>query len=290
MGFLSREIHGQVHLMSYGTTLQIPKGTLLHCQGNLEFHEGSSQSSRLELEGQIMLGGDIINTSLTSTLYHFNHRNGKIYFRSQSQRQRIRGTFPLFFSRLVLDNPFGLELYQNLSLSENLTLLNGKIYTGTHQLRLFNPKTNAITNFGSERYIVGNLRRFITKGKTEFPIGSVDDLQLLTLNFEHAPSVLFVDAHFTEEPARLMDAIEVDGRRIQELLNNGTWTLSSQESPATGFSLSLTSKGHSNGGEIEGMHTLLVNKGLFWEAEGKSEGLASAVSAHILLAQCSMNV
>ena len=271
-GFLK----AQTGIKSQGAYIKVSQGATVFCPGNIELKDQGNQLAKLELNGELFLSGDFINSSFTKVLDPISHTGGCIHFNGLSGMQKVRGDHGFAIHRAIVSNPFGLKLEKDMGIYQDLYLEDGKLYTGAHMLVIFNPEADAIRNFNEDRYIVGKLRRYLSVGNTPFPIGSEGNLQFLNLQFDREPGLLFVDASFSAEPKLLTSAIELDGGSVRELLDNGSWELNSPQNPPQPFRLSLTSRGHSNGGEQEGVHTFLLDKGLGWEASGNLNRDASS--------------
>lgn len=261
-------VRAQTGIRSQGAYIKVSQGATVYCPGNIELKDQGSQLSKLELNGELFLSGDFINSSYTKVLDPISHTGGCIHFNGLSGIQKVRGDHGFAIHRAIMSNPFGLKLEKDLGIYQDLFLEDGKLYTGTHMLVIFNPDASAIRNYNEDRYVVGKIRRYLSVGNTAFPIGSENALQTLNLQFDREPELLFVDASFSEQAEILHSAVELDGGSVREFLDNGSWELYSPQNPSQPFQLSLTSRGHNNGGANEGVHTFLIDKGFGWESEG----------------------
>lgn len=266
--FIQGCLQAQTGIKSQGAYIKVSQGASVYCPGNIELKDQGSQLSKLELNGELFLSGDFINSSFTKVLDPISHTGGCIHFNGLEGIQKVRGDHGFAIHRAIVSNPFGLKLEKDLGIYQDLFLEDGKLYTGANMLVIFNTEASAIRNFNEDRYIVGKLRRYLGIGNTPFPIGSEENLQFLNLQFDREPGLLFVDASFSAVPQLLHTAVDLDGGSVRELLDNGSWELYSPQNPSQPFRLSLTSRGHSNGGEQEGVHTFLLDKGFGWEAAG----------------------
>ena len=266
--FLLGEVDAQVHLNSYGASIRIPDKAVLQCSGNISFADASTQSSKVVLNGSLRLKGDLLNEGDSQMNISASETGGSLVFASSNQQQYIRGTYGLRVPHLILSNPMGLVLEQQVDVLRRLTFLQGKIYAEGSQIRILNPDSTAISNFGPRNYIVGKLGKSLIQGKNVFPVGTDSHLQLLLMEIEQLTSDGYVEVAFSEVPGILTEDVAIDGGRVTELLDNGVWKLSGNTDPAPYFTLSLHSVAHTNGGTQEGMHTLLADKGTGWEAVG----------------------
>lgn len=282
-------IHAQISLKCYGATVKIPKGSAVHCEGNVELRDKADVHAQLVLDGELSLKGNLISRSFAKVRTNFPDQGGSIRFSSVSHRQYIIGTDLIRLPRLILENPWGLELKQELELTQNLTFLRGKIYTGAFSLRMSRKDSLAISNYSQDNYIVGTLSQYLRQGKTSFPIGSEHHLQMLEIELDQNPSLRMVDASFSSEEVPLHDEVDIDGGRIVELLDNGVWTLSSADPAPLNFELILIAQGHSNEGREAGMHTFLVNKGLGWESEGQFGSTHGSANVRLSTSRHNMN-
>lgn len=278
MCLVGAKLEAQTHIRSQGASMRIPPNARVQCSGNLIFEEGADRSSDWVLDGTLCLQGNLINEGDTRTYAKSFESRGKLILASQDRRQYILGSYPMRISRLVLDNPKGLGLAQDIEIVKNLTFLQGKVYTGPSMVRIFQTDSTSISNYGPENYIVGNLRRYLTQGKNTFPIGSDVSLQLLQIEINQIPDQAYVDASFHTFPGSLTSSVEVDGGRITELLDNGVWKLASNMNTLVNFDLTLEARGFSNAGDHVGMHTFLIDKGMGWESIGHSARATGSAS------------
>ncbi|MEM6805636.1 MAG: hypothetical protein AAF696_29835 [Bacteroidota bacterium] len=262
-------------MRNQGARLHIGQGSFVHCPGNIEIKDQHSSFAKFELEGELILKGNFLNQTLSKTQLEVGSSSGCLRMSAEGKTQTLGGVNEIYLQHLILDNPMGLRLEKDVHVFGKLRLQEGKIYTGIQKLILHDPEVDAISGFGESRYVVGNMRRYISRGQTHFPIGSQTDLQLLSLDFEVEPALLFIDASFDGQAAQLIEDIEVDNGRINSLLDNGTWTLYSPQMPMQAFQLSLTSRAHSNANQITGSYSLLIDKGFGWELVGELDRAAS---------------
>lgn len=268
-------VYSQSSIKNQGARLHIAEGAFLHCPGNIEIADQDNTTASLELSGELILKGNFLNYSFNKRQSELENRPGCLRISAEGKTQLLRGLHELYFQHIILDNPQGLRLEKDVHILGTLRLQAGKIYTGEQHLILHNPTPGALLGANENRYIIGNLRRYLGNGQTQFPIGSKDHLQLLSIDFPQEPALLFLDASFDPRPAYLSEEIEVDNGRINTLLDNGTWTLYSPQMPMQAFQLSLTSRGHSNGNQVPASHSLLIDKGFGWEVVGNLERTTS---------------
>ncbi|MBE0637000.1 MAG: T9SS type A sorting domain-containing protein [Bacteroidales bacterium] len=143
----------------------------LNITGNLNISNGTyvSGNHNLSVGGDWTNNGDYASGAATVTL------NG-------STQQIIEGTSETSFYNLILDNPGGFLLEQNITVDHQLALENGVVTTGNQVLTLLS--SGAITASSPTAHINGKLARgFDATGIKIFPIGK--DGYYRPLSFEY---------------------------------------------------------------------------------------------------------
>ncbi|HYG38772.1 MAG TPA: T9SS type A sorting domain-containing protein [Cytophagales bacterium] len=165
-----------------------------------------------------------------------------------------------------------VTLGSDLTVSNQLTLTNGTIVTGTNNLIVTNTSTSAISGHNENSYIVGNLRRYINPtGSYDLPVGSSDKgYQFANINFNSSTGISYIDATFTTGETTLPN-IMIGYNHVSDMLDNGYWTISPDVEGAANYDLTIVSRGHSNGEEETGQHTLIKRHDASspWEALGE---------------------
>ncbi|PKP23117.1 MAG: hypothetical protein CVU05_00905 [Bacteroidetes bacterium HGW-Bacteroidetes-21] len=127
----------------------------------------------------------------------------------------------------------------------NLTFQNGLVIaSGTNYLIINNPSTTSISGYGSDRYVSGNLRRYITAGTYTypFPIGNASRYTIAELINTGLTGVSYIDAKFLSafsNGGAIDPAIAIDeGTPYSAIATEGIWQLDANAA-VTGGSYSI---------------------------------------------------
>ncbi|MCS7152463.1 MAG: T9SS type A sorting domain-containing protein, partial [Bacteroidia bacterium] len=123
-----------------------------------------------------------------------------------------------------------LTINNRMDITNQLTLTSGRIVTGTHEVRVTNPATGAVTPGNANSYVQGRLRRFIGGvGAYDFPVGT-GSYQRANVDFMAAPGVHNLLAWFNDwpgiPPTPPNPTAECGAQyHTCPMLNNGYWTI-----------------------------------------------------------------
>jgi CRISPR/Cas system CMR-associated protein Cmr5 small subunit len=161
---------------SYGTTsvsdVNVVGGTLnmdattnpLNVSGNVSISAGATLALSNNFGGDLNIGGNFSNSGT------FNHNNRAVTFNG-SASQTIAGSSTFSFA-VINNSSGGVTLAAPVTISNNLTLTNGKLILGSNNLTLGN---STVTGGSASSYIVtnstGKLRRTVTSSSVLFPVG-----------------------------------------------------------------------------------------------------------------------
>ena len=219
------------------------------------------------------------NTTCSSTIGLPSNINNTIYFDFKPGLNEIsqgEGTYAgSQFYNVVFTNSEGYpdpkyDLLSDMLISNDLFLYDGGVRTGDNIVIIKNTSTDAIQTHSETSYINGNLRRYVTSGSYDFPVGSLDNYELVTLDLSSTSGGLtYLDTKFTSTgEERPPEGLEVNGSEITEFLNSGFWTINPDAGSAE-YDITLVSRGHSNGGFEPAQHAVFKRSGLGdWESLG----------------------
>ncbi|HSV76144.1 MAG TPA: hypothetical protein VLH37_03835 [Bacteroidales bacterium] len=160
-----------------------------------------------------------------------------------------------------------------------LILNRGLLITNTHQLTIEHPMPDALVAWSGNAdflnsYVVGNLRRHVNTSQRQpylFPVGTLTHLQMAQVDFTDTGSGGgtgsngSIVASFVSEPGGDFSLPEprptLLGTPLTQRLNNGHWSLVfGATSPSLTFAgrLTLTSRGHTNGGSHPSEHGIIT--------------------------------
>jgi len=173
-----------------------------------------------------------------------------------------------FLNTAELSEP-KFELRSDMLVQNNLFLDGSIIIADTNEVIIQNTAYDAIKTHGETSYVEGNLRRYVTTGAYDFPVGSDTDYQLATVDISSTSGGLtYLDARFTATDTEIPPlGLNVNDSEITEFLNSGYWTITPNVGYAE-YNITLTSRGHTNGGGIPEQHAVFKRNSGDWESIG----------------------
>jgi len=203
----------------------------------------ANSSLSFTTNGKLTVCGDFYHYGALAT-----NDKGTVEFASSTPRTYYRENGTGNFNNVIINNTGGSlsvvsSLGQNLVINETgtLTFMSGVIITtgSVSVINVRNNATGAIIGYGSNTYVQGRLRRFIsaTGGSYDFPVGtSGKGYQLININFYSGTSdVTNLTASFTDNvpSGSIVTANECGGSNYLGWLNNGWWTVTSAPAVTT---------------------------------------------------------
>ncbi|MCW3124842.1 MAG: hypothetical protein JWO03_500 [Bacteroidetes bacterium] len=128
----------------------------------------------------------------------------------------------------------------------------GRISTGSNELISNNTSATAITGHGLNKYVIGNLRRYVSgSGSYDFPLGNTSYYDLGTLNFNSQSGITSLLGFFTTGQSGTSPSTStcaINGTPMNDYLNNGFWTFTPDAPMAGGtYGITLNGMGYTNG-------------------------------------------
>ncbi len=127
-----------------------------------------------------------------------------------------------------------------LSTKGALAFVSGTVITNTNKLIIKNTASNAISGHDAERYVNGNLRRYITTtiSDYEFPVGVTNRYALADITNNSLTGVVYLDAKFLTsytntgslDPAKAFDG----AIRYDYIASEGIWQIDADAVPTGG--------------------------------------------------------
>jgi hypothetical protein len=142
-----------------GTTMMITGNTQVLGVSDIQVQDGGA----IDNSGLVVLTGDWINDGLGL----IQNSPGAVYF-AGTQQQSIEGNQPTQFYDLRIDNPSGVLLSTDASVSGVLIFDNGLITTGSNEVILNATSPAPIQGAGAGSYVKGNLRVFFPTANSSF--------------------------------------------------------------------------------------------------------------------------
>jgi gliding motility-associated-like protein len=152
--------------------------------------------------------------------------------------------FPASVYNLIVNNSNGLTLSGSKTVTNNLIMTIGNIYTGANTLSLSNSLVGSLLY--SSGTIVGKFKRSIsTTPSTDylFPLGTATFYRPASFNFSSIASAVDITSEFIAiAPAGLVSYIDGTAS-VDNLFTEGYWRFSSSALPAVTYTISLTGNG-----------------------------------------------
>lgn len=252
---------------------------------NIEIQNGriltmNNAASRLDVYGNIIQNG-----TLTAT-------NGVVNILDDNSS--LTSSSDITFYNLTLNkisNTNTFTINANINVDNLLNLLSGILVTGFNRITINNTSTTAISGFGTNSYINGNLRRYVTStGTYNFPVGTENYYELSSIKLNSSVGLNYIDAKFTNPHVSSIDItplnILVNGSVLNELLDYGFWTIT-PNGGTYNYDVSLTSRGHTNAGAIATSHAIIKrqNNTVDWVSEGTHNNADQSMGSDWITAQ-----
>lgn len=127
----------------------------------------------------------------------------------------------------------------------------GRISTGSNELVASNTSPSAITGHGLNKYVIGNLRRYVAaSGSYDFPVGNTSYYDLGNISFNGQSGITSLLGYFTtgqSGTAPSTSTCQINGSKINDYLNNGFWTFTPNSTMSGGtYDVTLNAMGYSN--------------------------------------------
>lgn len=274
--------------------LTAPNSKVIFEETSIYIHEqGVSPSFAGRTYGKLIIDNNsVINinfgSELKTTIYHLILKNGEIKIETSANKKALdfdvkqleisqNASFlynPTSLSTLELSSntfPKNCTFGKNVILkidSDSLVLendleiigeliLNGKVYTNSHQLILKNTEPNTFTY--QSGFINGPFVRYISSnGVYEFPTGN-NFVQKAILSLNDLQGVEYITCEFDNTSLDLEKEIVIGLDNIEEFLSNGYWKIEPNQQPIFGtYDIQLNALNFSN--TLEGKDIRLVKR------------------------------
>lgn len=225
-------------------------------------------NGKVDSDGTIILEGDWNNLAYDSVFINTD-ADGNVVFKGTTA-QTLGGSKLTDFENLTINNSAGVNLDENIIINQILTFSNGEIVTGaTDTVIVENTSETAIASQDVGKSVNGNLRRYMATGSYDFPLSDGTNYLPATLDVTNLGSMSYVSAKFIVSGAETVPAgLEVNGTPIVAFLDRGYWSFSPDDGTGVEYNISLTSRGHTNGGTDPAQHAVFKRDGGDWESVG----------------------
>lgn len=162
----------------------------------------------------------------------------------------------------------------SVNVDGTLSFTSGKIVTGANRVEVSNPATASVTGYTTDKYVVGNLLRYVNStGSYDFPIGTSAYYELANINLNSSSGLNYIEASFTNPHVTPLNisalSLYVNTDLLEELLDYGYWTIT-PDGGTYNYNVTLTSRGHTNQGSTAASHAVIKRptSSLDWVSEG----------------------
>ena len=259
-------------LVNNGCVIKIGSNDVIYVDGDAnggftnKFFNGSN--GKINSDGTIILEGDWNNLAYDSVFIDTD-ADGKVVFKGTTA-QTLGGSKLTDFESLTINNPAGVNLDENIIINQVLTFTIGEITTGAVDTVIVeNNSIDAIASQDEGKSVVGNLRRYMLAGSYSFPLSDGTNYLPALLNITTLGSMNYVSAKFIVSAAETVpDGLAVNGTPINEFLDQGYWSFTPDDGTGVVYDITLTSRGHTNGGAEAAQHAVFKRDGGDWESVG----------------------
>jgi len=199
------------------------------------------------------------------------------YTYAGSSSQVTGNGLPSQIRNLTINNGNNVTLTGSSSASGIISLLNGKVITGSSELGSGNTSTTSIVNHSTNRYIVGNLRRAVSAtGNYEFPVGTMAYYEPATLSFTAMTGINSVLGTFTNanpiEAGHPLSGLFINGTDIIDMIDYGYWEMTPDIAMTGGeYAITVKEQGYTNSSGNPEEYGIVKRAGLGsdWQSLGK---------------------
>lgn len=246
-------------------TINRPAGTALMLSSleiwnSLNLSQGilSLNGSLLALRGVITGTGTISSTQFSSLFIRGTGNAGTLYLTTNAD---TIGTFSTSRAsgNIILGSPV-------MYVATSLMLQQGIVTTNSNRITVLNTNSNAVTLYNPTGYVNGILRRHIGNGALtmyDFPVGTASNYEFCRLDMSYGPPEMnrYMEVFFTNPHSTPLDIsssnLWLNGTQITTLLDYGYWSVTHNISGSVFYDITLTSRGHTNGGTVASQHTIV---------------------------------
>lgn len=261
----------QKGLVNNGCIIKIGSNDVIYIDGdaNGDFSNmfANGENGRVDSDGTIILEGDWNNLAYDSVFINTDG-NGTVIFKGTTQ-QTLGGSNITDFEHLTVNNSTGVVLDENVLINQTLTFTDGEITTGsTDTVIVENTAEAAIVSQDVGKSVNGNLRRYMVSGSFSFPLSDGTNYCPAIIDITNVGSMNYVSAKYVQSTVTAPGGLSVNGTEITEFLDNGYWSFSPDDGTGVEYDITLTSRGHSNGGAEAAQHAVFRRESTIWESVG----------------------
>jgi hypothetical protein len=270
-GTVTSGYSSQKGFVNNGCVIKIGSNDVIYIDGDTDgdfsnmFYNG--ELGKVDSDGTIILEGDWNNLAYDSVFIN-NDASGNVVFKGTTE-QTLGGSKLTDFESLTVNNSAGVVLDENIIINQTLTFTEGEITTGTTDTVIVeNTAEAAISSQAVGKSVNGNLRRYMIVGSYDFPLSDGTNYQPAILDVSNLGSMNYVSAKFVSGAISAPAGLDVNGTEITAFLDNGYWSFSPDDGTGVEYDITLTSSGHTNGGDDPAQHAVFKRETTVWESVG----------------------
>ena len=237
---------------------------------NITGNTSNNSTSTISIDGTYKIKGTWTNNAVQSVAYA-GATLGTLEFNGTAA-QIINGSVSTFFENLTINNTTGVTLNTvDQHVDEVLNFNAGILSTLNNWIIINNTNTASITghNTSNTKHINGNLRRYVTTGEYELPVGSATNYELATINISSETGLTYLDVFFTVNDQNPPDPfLTANGARVENFLDEGYWTITPNTGGSATYDLTLRESGHTDLLPTADRYAMLSNLGVGWTDYG----------------------
>lgn len=242
----------------------------------------NAATSTISTNGTIAIEQNWTNNGTTS-LALAGGNDGTVQF-DGSNEQSLYGTVVTGFENIVVDNVNNIKLDTNQEVAGQITFTDGLLDATTDTIIVTNSATDAFSGNDDNKYILGDLRQYVTNGTYELPIGTSNFYQLAELTLTNVAGLSYVDVSFTEASLTPPGGLTINLIPISDFLDYGFWTIT-EDAGTADFDLTLRSNGHTDLGGGADRYAVLSRPVATWEDNGSHSLTTQTYTSSIVTAK-----
>ena len=125
-----------------GVTITISDTTKVKIDGNFRMFT----TAQIDNDGLIEIGGYFINSGTSDGFINRNNK-GELLLKRTTTPTFISGNVPLYFEKLTLDNPQGIDCSNDIFIENELEFINGKLYSPNDFVTILDNNGNYARNY-----------------------------------------------------------------------------------------------------------------------------------------------
>lgn len=187
----------------------------------------------------VRVGGNFVNAT-GNTTFSNTGTTGTLEFYGAAAQTYNQGTAQLDLNYVVMNHTgTGVTLQTTMFIKAttgSLTLTNGKIITGTNEVRVLNTAPACVSVGTTTSFVQGYLRRWVTTGSYDFPVGeAVKGYERANVTLTANSNVSNLRAHFVQYGATPgpLNVTDCSANFNMNALDDGKWIINAYDAALT---------------------------------------------------------